>query len=667
MKDENFATVADDGTSINVDECFATVDNTAAPNPSQLWSSNIRKAPLPTNSFWQNFVLSDGSVQEYIHPYLVQFKGGSVSICYPSRYVNPGYIFQVFVADLTISSTGDGSGSHVVTRYDDLTVTLELQQGQIKVPLVRGSPYFTIVFRGGIPVFSTIHAVLHLHANKHETKHRIEMNNGQIWLIYSSAPLKLSTDLRCAEEFAGVVRICILTAAESEPILDQFNTSYAVAGSVDLSVPFQIRYNWKKKGSGELLMLCLPLHREILCSYAVRIPGLVFQSIDGALEGVIGESWILQDKKISIGWYASNGVEDSEEKDQLTAALEQDVAGLSPITTSSSYFYGKALARAARLALIAKEICSYSLVGQIREFLVNSITPWLKGTFPGNAILYDPKWGGLISKNGATDPGADFGLGIYNDHHYHWGYFCYAGAVLAKLDPSWGRLYKPHLYALVGDYMNLKRHNDFFPRLRNFDPWLLHSWAGGLTVFADGRNQESTSEAINAYYAASLVGLAYGDLHLIQTGLTLAVLESRAAQSLWHVPSWSSLYESQFVDQNRVVGVLWASKRDSGLWFAPPDWRECRLGIQLLPITPITEYLFKDVNFVQELVEWTWPALSRAGVGEGWKGFVYALQAMYARGPALNNTLLLKSHDDGNSLSNLLWWIFSQRQMRIPQ
>ncbi|KAJ7569304.1 hypothetical protein O6H91_01G071400 [Diphasiastrum complanatum] len=651
---------------MKIEEIFGSVVDIAPPSPSQFWSSGIRKAPLPTNSFWQNYVLGDGSVQEYIHPFLVQFKGGSVSICYPTRAVQPGFIFQVFVPDLTISSEGGGSGSHVVTRYDDLSVTLELQQGKIKVPLVRGSPYFTVVFRGGTPVFSTIHAVLHLQFNKDRTKHRIEMNNGQTWLVYSSAALQLSKDLTCSEEFVGVIRISILTAAESEPILDRFSTTYAVGGSVDLSVPFQVRYNWKKKGLGELLMLSLPLHREILSSYALNIPGLVFESIDGKLEGIIGDSWVLQDEDISIGWYSAGGVRDSEERDQLAAALEKDVDALSSITTNSTYFYGKALARAARLALIAEEICFHSIVQKVRVFLVNSINPWLDGTFPGNAILYDPKWGGLISKNGASDPGADFGLGLYNDHHYHWGYFCYAGAVLAKLDPGWGRIYKPHLYALVGDYMNLKMHNDIFPRLRNFDPWLLHSWAGGLTVFADGRNQESTSEAVNAYYAASLVGLVYGDLHLIHTGLTLAVLESRSARSLWHVPFWSSLYESQFVDQNRVVSVLWASKRDSGLWFAPADWLECRLGIQLLPITPITDYLFKDVEFVQELVEWTWPALSRPGVGDGWKGFVYALQAMYARGPALSNTLSLQSHDDGNSLSNMLWWIFSQRHMCLP-
>ncbi|KAG5063556.1 hypothetical protein JHK85_004739 [Glycine max] len=39
--------------------------------------------------------------------------------------------------------------------------------------------------------------------------------------------------------------------------------------------------------------------------------------------------------------------------------------------------------------------------------------------------------------------------------------------------------------------------------------------AGGLTEFGDGRNQQSTSEAVNSYYAVGLIGLAYGHTYLL--------------------------------------------------------------------------------------------------------------------------------------------------------
>ncbi|KAH6555848.1 hypothetical protein KP509_1Z223900 [Ceratopteris richardii] len=146
----------------------------------------------------------------------------------------------------------------------------------------------------------------------------------------------------------------------------------------------------------------------------------------------------------------------------------------------------------------------------------------------------------------------------------------------------------------------------------------------------------------------------------MDTGLTLAAFEMHSARALWHVPSDCMIYEQEFVTQQRIIGVLWANKRDTGLWFAPAEWKECRLGIQLLPILPITEILFQNIKYSQELVEWTFPALNREGVGDGWKGFVYALQALFAPEEALQSVWSLSGYDDGNSLTNLLWWIYTR-------
>ncbi|GFZ18998.1 glycosyl hydrolase family 81 protein [Actinidia rufa] len=213
----------------------------------------------------------------------------------------------------------------------------------------------------------------------------------------------------------------------------------------------------------------------------------------------------------------------------------------------------------------------------------------------------------------------------------------------------------------MADFMNLGRgENSNYPRLRCFDLWKLHSWAGGLTEFRDGRNQESTSEAVNGYYSAALMGLAYGDAHLVAVGSTLSAMEIHSAQTWWHVREGDTLYAQDFTRENRVVGILWANKRDSGLWFAPPKWRECRLGIQLLPLLPISEVLFSEIGYVRELVAWTLPALAREGVEEGWKGFLYALEGIYDKEGALSKIRSLNEYDDGNSLTNLLWWIHSR-------
>ncbi|XP_027358054.1 probable endo-1,3(4)-beta-glucanase ARB_01444 isoform X2 [Abrus precatorius] len=613
---------------------FPQVRSSVLPDPSNLFSPNLLSSPLPTNSFFQNFALKNGDQPEYIHPYLIKCSNSSLSLSYPSRFFNSSFIYQVFNPDLTISSSKESNLSHWnhrISSYSDLSVTLDIPDSNLRFFLVRGSPDSL-------------------------TKHTFHLNNGQTWFLYASSPIRLShglSEITTDDAFCGVIRIALLPDSNwnLEGVLDRFSSCYPVCGDAVFARPFCVEYKWEKKGWGDLLMLAHPLHVQLLsdsgCDVTV-LSDFKYRSIDGDLVGVVGDSWILKTDPVSVTWHSSKGVRE-ESRDEIVSALSNDVEGLnsSAITTTSSYFYGKLIARAARLALIAEEVCFLDVIPKVRKFLKETIEPWLDGTFNGNGFLYDRKWGGIVTKQGSTDTGADFGFGIYNDHHYHLGYFLYGIAVLAKIDPVWGRRYKPQAYSLMADFMNLgRRSNSSYTRLRCFDLYKLHSWAGGLTEFADGRNQESTSEAVNAYYSAALMGLAYGDTHLVAIGSTLTALEIHAAQMWWHVKEGDNQYEEDFAKDNKVVGVLWANKRDSGLWFAPPDWRECRLGIQLLPILPISE--------------WTLPALNREGVGEGWKGFVYALQGIYDNEGASQKIRSLNGFDDGNSLTNLLWWIHSR-------
>ena len=54
-------------------------------------------------------------------------------------------------------------------------------------------------------------------------------------------------------------------------------------------------------------------------------------------------------------------------------------------------------------------------------------------------LLYEDVWGGVVSTCGLHDEQCDFGNGMYNDHHFHYGYHIYTAAVLARADPSWGQ------------------------------------------------------------------------------------------------------------------------------------------------------------------------------------------------------------------------------------
>ncbi|CAN6477527.1 unnamed protein product [Victoria cruziana] len=643
---------------------FPVTQSPVLPSPPPFFADNLRSPPLPTNAFWQNYVLNNGDQPEYIHPYLVKSSNNSLSISYPSLLVTLSLISQVFLPDLTITSTtapqSASSPQHTITHFDETSVTLSIPGG-LSFPLVRGSPYITCIASAATGIsISTTNRILTFSSSGDSTSHTIHLTNGQTWKLYADPGIQFTANnaTLSAPNFAGVLRLAVVPDKSYEAVLDRYSAAYPVLGTATIARPFTIEYSWSKQGNGELLLLAHPLHRRLLAKGAAILPEFRYQSVDGELVGVIGDAWTLRTDAIPITWHSKSGVANGSSS-EIIAALQSDVAGLGTINTTSSYFYGKAIARAARLAMIAEELKVPGPIPTITQFLKNSITPWLDGKFQGNGFLYDPTWGGITTKSGSVDRGADFGFGIYNDHHFHLGYFAYSCAVLSKLDPVWALNFRPQIYALVNDYMSINSSRTA-PKLRNFDLWKLHSWAGGLTEFADGRNQESSSEAVAAYYSGALVGEAFADHQLEMVGSTLAAFEIQAARTWWHVGDEGTAYNTTFNSDNEVTGVVWSNKRENGLWFAPADRRECRLGIQLLPIIPVTETLFQDVAYVKQLVNWAMPALSRAGVEDGWKGFVYSLQGVYDRDHALASIRSLKTHDDGNSLTNLLWWVYSR-------
>ncbi|CAI5484079.1 unnamed protein product [Closterium sp. Yama58-4] len=528
--------------------------------------------------------------------------------------------------------------------------------------------------------------------------------------------------------FTGTMRVALLPGSspqDEEAVLDAHVPTVPLGGSAHVG-EFLIEYSWRTQqwrelADGEteapLLMLSLPMHRRmevsahspILASALRRrrsgspsrvmgalrghhnpmsaapssntrgsarrssvrdasVPDasvLAYPTIDGHAVGVQGAVWRLNVPNRPCTWDSGPLSSDAQLLDELRGSLKHDVAALPPLSSPSTYSFGKAAARAARLALIAKQVEDNDSLAAVLPPLRTALSAWLDGTFPGNRLLYDPTWGGVVSEAGSRDQGAEFGAGMYNDHHFHYGYFLYAAAAVAEFDPAWRDQYRAALKDLMSDYMSPER-TAAFPRLRHFDAYALHSWASGLFEFGDGRNQESFSEAVNAYYAGALLATVLGDQPLASLGATLAAVEALAEQTPMHVPLASSNpdpsltpgYEAVFADANRVVGVLWSTKRDAALWFAPPADMEKRLGIQVLPVSPYLKHLFPDPEFAKQLVEWAQPVLSGAATDE-WRGFAWALQALYDPHGARANIAALGAFDDGNSMSNMFWWLAS--------
>ncbi len=241
----------------------------------------------------------------------------------------------------------------------------------------------------------------------------------------------------------------------------------------------------------------------------------------------------------------------------------------------------------------------------------------------------------------------------------------YASAVIGKEDPQFLIENREEILFLARDIANPSSSDPYFPVTRHKDWFLGHSYAAGLFVFGDGRNQESTTEAINAYYGLYLLGLAFQPIdsnlgtELTDLGRVMLAAEIVSVQKYWHIPTSSDIYPAVF-KPNKMVGVLWSDKVDYATFFgANVEFIHC---IQMLPFTPITEEVLPS-DFISEEFPVVATSLNRPNppIQQGWMGFVYMDQAIIDKNGALTAVEeKITSYDDGNTKTNTLYWIMSR-------
>lgn len=296
-------------------------------------------------------------------------------------------------------------------------------------------------------------------------------------------------------------------------------------------------------------------------------------------------SWTapLRDAPASLGL----DVLTDDEKADVEAALEQDVADVEPYP-ADTYFGGKALAREAQLWSIAREIGRDDLAATIHERATAELLDWVEAegcVDEGDArcFFYDETNRGIVGQT------PSFGSEEFNDHHFHYGYFLYAAGVFGQDDPELVGQLEPMMSLLVADIASAEA-TDRFPQLRAYDAYAAHSWASGTSPFADGNNQESTSEAVNAWVGMRLWGEATGDEGMAGQAAWLQANEIATALAYWtNYDLDDPVYEG--FDHN-FIPLNFSGKRDFATWFSPEP--AAGLAIQVLPVTPASRYLGDD-------------------------------------------------------------------------
>jgi endoglucanase Acf2 len=350
------------------------------------------------------------------------------------------------------------------------------------------------------------------------------------------------------------------------------------------------------------------------------------------------------------------------EKDRRNARrlmLEDGILGNGP------YAQGKGLQRITKLIDVAEQQGDMETRDQALKLVKGRIESWFSGKDGKTYFHYDKALGTVVAY-----PEEYFSVQQMNDHHFHYGYWIRAMADIALRDPAWAskEQWGGMVDLLVADIATAERGRADFPFLRNFDPYEGHSWASGIGLGPFGNNQESSSEAINAWAGLILWGEIKGDTALRDLGIYLYATEIEAINHYWF-----DIHKLVFPPEykNVEVSMVFGGKYAHNTWWIDEP-RQIK-GINLLPITTSSTYLGRDPKYVRRNIDALKPEMEiyaargkRADPPDIWQDIFAKYLALAEPTAAIAAWDRWGSFELGDTRSHALHWLLSLDQMGPP-
>jgi len=259
---------------------------------------------------------------------------------------------------------------------------------------------------------------------------------------------------------------------------------------------------------------------------------LEYPSVRGALKVHEGNSFSTVDKFNGMVPQFTEPLNSEYSRSNLLKYLaDLDKSTSSNYMSGDAYWQGKVLHPLAMGVIIADQINAKDYKEKFLKELKAILTDWYTykpGETEGYYFNYNPEWGTLIYKN--SEFGANTGI---TDHHFTYGYFTFASAILATYDSDFLKNYGPMVDTLIRDYANPSKTDSEFPQFRNFDPYEGHSWAGGYADNNDGNNQEAAGESLFGWVGEYMWGTVSGNTKYRDAGIYGFTTELKAVEQYW--------------------------------------------------------------------------------------------------------------------------------------
>ena len=601
----------------------------------------------PTNRWFSGLVFGDKPLPVFPLPLsfgLTQrgFDFGVPTVTSAADTITGGYAPNVSV-DLN-------AASNTVTAYDDASVTIAASD-------TNGKVLGSTVIAEGSPIVSFTAA------------HPVSLRVGQPFRaagdgVWSAEIAGTTYGLRTAGTLAEDGTSLSLKAGESA-VWFAVPKDGSLASLSKFAVPLQsvslaystaskqvtTELSYRTAGRKDTLIAAMPHQQKSLKASSCSLGS--YPSVYGTMTLCSGTSLTWSANTITPSNTLDLAALGQSQKDELRKQLGQDVASSTELP-ADSYFGGKALYRLANLLTLATQLGDDSAAKTVRTRLDAALREWTepKGCTKRaeRCFVYDAKMKGVI---GMT---ASFGSDEFNDHHFHYGYFLYAASVAAAHDPGLQRDIAPIMNLLAAD-LATGGPSKYFPERRVFDAYSSHSWASGLSPFADGNNQESSSEAVSAWNGLALWAGSTRNAPLEKEAVWMLSSETASANAYWTGFDPADPVYAGY--SHSIVSLNWGGKRDYSTWFSAEA--NAKLGILLIPMSPVASSLAGDPTRIEKNVQGAAPAGYSVQFGD------YLLMYQALAGPDSAKSALQiardlpeKFIDDANSRSYMLAWIMSR-------
>ena len=571
------------------------------------------KLPAPTNQWYSSLIFSDKPEALHAQPLTVKATATAFEVALPRKEVVPTErkdveIHYAHKDALAISPTAFEPGRALLARATDWSIDISMARGadRFDATVAHGSPYAWLsISRGdlrvrlpaaGERVPATDARVLLL-----QTKGRTFALFGPTGVSWEQAsPTEWLARLPAGRGYMAVsalpdntpATLALLTRHAYSMLTDTRADWRVDSSNGQVETTFKATTRALEGDDAGALLALYPHHWHNNASVQGKL-GPAYDSVRGPLKLLASSTFKTTTRYTGFVPYWP-AIADSPRMGDLRDVMKTDLRNARRMMLEigqGPYWQGKGLQRLVKMLDVYEQQGDKEARDQLLKLLKNRVEEWFSGEDRKRYFHWDQKMGTVVSY-----PEEYFSVVQMNDHHFHYGYWIRAIAEIGLRDPAWVAKdqWGAMVDLLVKDIATAERGRSDFPFIRNFDPYEGHSWASGIGLGETGNNQESSSEALNAWTGLILWGELHGDRSLRDLGIWLLATETESVQHYWF-----DLYKLVFAPeyQNPDVSMVFGGKYAHNTWWID-DPRQIT-GINLLPMTTVSSYFARDPAYVK--------------------------------------------------------------------